>query len=439
MSSLIRSAASLKKGPWWPRLEPITRSVAEWLWIVRYPIVAWLIARVSLTVLAAWGATSLIMSLELPAGFFRTPRLSGWEELLVDVWQRWDSQWYIKIVTEGYRPERILQEDGMLLVNPTTAFFPLYPGLVWLAGQILPVSYSIAGIVVSTIACLIGLIIVHRLVIHELGEQVANTTVRYLLIFPTAFFFFAVYTESLFLCVTAGACLAAIRRRWWLAGVCGCLATLTRPSGIVIFAPLALEYLLWLRAERRWPRFEIAALALVPAGLVAYIVFLWNRFGDPLMFLHAQQNIIWNREYQTPFQTIGQILGSVNFTTEGLLSPQRINEPVRIELYLGGFYDSNGYNLVFFLFAFVVALLAFRRIRLSLAAFALLMLLFPIFAPVPRTPLISLPRYMLPVFPLFMVLAIWGQNARVDRFLSYPALAFLGIFTVRFATWYWVA
>ena len=390
------------------------------------------------------------MSLEIPAGDFRTPRLSGWEQLLVDVWQRWDGQWYIKIVTHGYQPERIVQPHGTILINPTTAFFPLYPGLVWLVAWLLPVSYAIAGILISTIACLAGLIVVHRLVTEEMGESVANLTVRYLMIFPTAFFFFAVYTESLFLFVTAAACLCAIRRQWWLAGVFGCLAALTRPSGILIGLPIALEYLLWLRRERRWPRLEVTALGLIPAGLAGYMAFLWLRFGDPLAFLHAQQNAIWGREYKLPFQAIGQIVSSVNLSAGGLLdpqgldelalkSPQRVQALIRQELYLGGFYDSNGYNLIFFLLGLAVALLAFRRIRLSLAAYALLMMLFPIFAPVPRTPLISLPRYMLPVFPLFMVLAIWGQNSRVNRFLSYPALIFLGIFTVRFATWYWVA
>ena len=113
-------------------LQPAARSTAEWVWLLRQPIAAWLIARVALTILAAWGATSLMMSLELPAGNFRTLRLTGWEELLVDVWQRWDAQWYVKIMTEGYQPEQILQGDGSLLVNPTTAFFPLYPATVWL-------------------------------------------------------------------------------------------------------------------------------------------------------------------------------------------------------------------------------------------------------------------------------------------------------------------
>lgn len=417
----------------------IARSIADRLWTLRYPIAGWLIARVALTIVAAWGATSSIMSLELPGGNFRTPRLFGWEELLVDVWQRWDSQWYVKIVEEGYRPERILQGDGTVLVNPATAFFPLYPGLIWLVRQILPVSTSMAGIIVSTVACLIGLIVVHRLTRHEAGEPVANTAIRYLLIFPTAFFFFAVYTESIFLAVTAGACYAAVRRNWWLAGALGFLAALARPSGILIGLPLGLEYLLWLRRERRWPRFEIAALLLIPAGLGSYIAFLAWRFNDPLMFLHAQQNVIWNREYKTPFQTIVQILRSVNFSTEGLLGAQRVDEPVRMDLYLGGFNDSNGYNLVFFLLGLVVALWAFRLIRPSLAAYALVMMLFPIFAPPPTVPLISLPRYMLPVFPIFMALAIWGQNSRIDKLLTYPALAFLGIFTVRFATWYWVA
>ena len=427
------------KGPLWPRLQPLARRVAEWLWVARYPIVAWLIARISLTILAAWGSTTLIMSLELPAGNFRTPRLSGWSELLIDVWQRWDAQWYVKIMTEGYRPERIPQGDGSVLVNPATAFFPLYPGVSWLVAQILPVSYSVAGIITSSVALLAALILVHRLVTQELGDRIANTTVRYLLVFPTAFFFFAVYTESIFLLVTVAAAFFALRRQWWLAGACGFLCALTRPSGVLIGVLIGLEYLLWLRSEKRWPRFEILALALIPAGLVSYMAFLGNRFGDPLMFLHAQENPIWAREYQSPFSTIGRIIRSVDLSPAGLLSPQRVDEPVRMELYLGGFRDANGYNIIFFLIGLIVSIYAFRKLRPSLAAYALAMMLFPIFAPPPQTPLVSLPRYMLPVFPIFMVLAYWGQNTRLDRWITYPSLVLLGIFVVRFATWYWVA
>lgn len=415
------------------------RRIAEFIWEIRFPLLAWFIARVALTGLAAWGATTIIMSLELPAGNFRTERLFGWEELLVDVWQRWDAPWYLKIVTEGYRPERIIQGDGGVLINPATAFFPLYPALVWLFGQVLLGSYSVAGIVVSSLACLAGLVFVHRLTRQELGEDVANTSVRYLLIFPTAFFFFAIYTESVFLLVTAGSAYFAVRRQWWLAGTFGYFAALTRPSGILIGLLVGLEYLLWLRRERRWPRWEIGSLALIPAGLVTYMGYLWIRFGDPLTHLKAQQNYIWARDYQSPIDTIVEVYRSVNLATDGLLSPQRIDEPVRMTLYLGGFRDSNGYNLLFFLFGLAVAIAAFRYLRPSLAAYAVLMMVFPTFAPPPDTPLISVPRYMLPVFPIFMVLAVWGQRPRIDRWLTYPALVLLGIFTVRFATWYWVA
>jgi hypothetical protein len=100
--------------------------------------------------------------------------------------------------------------------------------------------------------------------------------------------------------------------------------------------------------------------------------------------------------------------------------------------------DSNGYNLILF-FGLTVAGLSFRSLRPSLALFALALVLFPAFAASSDMPLLSVPRYLLPVFPLFMVLAIWGQPAGADRVLSYLGAALLGVFTVRFATWYWVA
>ena len=169
------------------------------------------------------------------------------------------------------------------------------------------------------------------------------------------------------------------------------------------------------------------------------MVFLWHRFGDPLAFSTAQQNDLWERSYRTPLETLELILRSVNLSTEGLLSPQRIDEPIRFDLYVGGPHDANGYNLLFFVIGIAVAVLAFRRIRPSLAAYALAMMFFSAIAGPPWGPLFALPRHVAVIFPLFMVLAIWGQSARVDKLLSYPAVAFLGIFTVRFATWYWVS
>src|SRR5262249_7749716 len=128
--------------------------------------------------------------------------------------------------------------------------------------------------------------------------------VRMAAAYPLAFFLAAPYTEGPFLAFAAFALLFARRARWPLAAGCIFLATLTRPTGVILVAPLLYEYGRqlgwWRRITQRigeWRRMltlprlgEIAALvAAAPAALGAYMFFLQVRFGDPLLFLHAEE------------------------------------------------------------------------------------------------------------------------------------------------------
>src|ERR671928_98277 len=102
--------------------------------------------------------------------------------------------------------------------------------------------------------------------------------------FPTAFFLNAVYTEALFLALTAGSYWAVrVRRNLLVAGLLGALAAATRNVGVILLVPLSLE---WLRNRREFGARGLAGLALVPAGLFGYMALLWGRFGEPLLFSH---------------------------------------------------------------------------------------------------------------------------------------------------------
>ncbi len=163
---------------------------------------------------------------------------SGWEGLLLGVWQREDALWYQKIATVGYSTSDMTQE-----------FFPLFPMLMrglWLATGIHPVA---AGIVISELSLLAALFLLHRLLLPGFGSGVADRSLVYISLFPSAFFLHAPFTESLMLMVTVLGFFLVSRGCWVEAAAVGYLAGLTRPQGMLLGLPLAVKLLVGERVK----------------------------------------------------------------------------------------------------------------------------------------------------------------------------------------------
>src|SRR3954469_5067688 len=186
----------------------------------------------------------------------------------------WDAGHYVAIADRGY--------DAPL----RAAFFPLYPLLARAVTAPLA-SPLLGGVFVSFAALAAALYLLHKLVTLELGERYARPALLVTALFPTAFFFSAIYTESLFLALSVGAFYAARRQRWAVAGLCGGLAAATRNTGVLLLVPL----LLLPRVRGR----DALWLALVPAGL-ATVLGYWASRGDALAPMHAQRQY-WGRSF----------------------------------------------------------------------------------------------------------------------------------------------
>src|SRR6266480_5116349 len=156
---------------------------------------------------------------------------------LLTSWNRWDAANYTRIGQFGYQ------------TIYDTAFFPLFPwlikGIAFLFGNN---GYIAIGMLLSNLALLGALFVLYQIASDILGEQVGRRTLLYLCIFPTAFFFFAAYNESLFLFLTASSFLAMRRQKWWLAAILGFFAALTRAAGLLLVIPYLYE--LWITRER---------------------------------------------------------------------------------------------------------------------------------------------------------------------------------------------
>jgi Gpi18-like mannosyltransferase len=327
--------------------------------------------------------------------------------LLLNVWGRWDAVHYIDIATNGYH-------------GTDMAFFPLYPLLIAALGA-LTGNHLVAGIVISNAALFFGLLYLYKLVEHEFDRPVARRAIFYISIFPTAIFFSAVYTESLFFMLTVASFYYVRERRWWLAGLLGFFAALTRVEGVLLVVPFLIEWFVahWsvLRSgeEREKAFFDLAPIVLIPVGLMLYMAYLWVLNGDPLYFSHVQVN--WNRHLAAPWTSVLDSFHKISHSS----SPQTVANQVL--------------QVAFTALMIGVLIGGWKRLKPSYIAYMAL----SIIVPMSTSSLMSMQRFALVLFPMFFILALWGRRPSVNNAIVAFSLPLLGLFTVLFADWYWVA
>lgn len=378
---------------------------------VRYCLLVFLGVRVALSIVAVIG-TALLPSGEPvgPPGWEAFPIEGGWHNV-VTAWERFDALWFLRIADQGY-----MDGDG------SAVFFPGYPLLIRGVAFLLGGRPLAAGILVSNMAFAGALIVLYFLTSAEWGERVARRSVLYLAIFPTAFFFLAPYSESPFLLFTLLAFWGARRGRWGVAGVAGAAAAATRNIGVLLALPLAVEGFQQWRANRTGPAPLLGALgagAMVGLAAGAYLLFWKVKAGEWLAPVTQQAN--WEREFVLPLESLW--LGT--------------REAFRwIGVYPGGYHLLDWVLVVPALVA--AGWVAFRT-RAAYAIYTWSSLLVPLsFTFLPR-PFMSLPRFLLVIFPLVWAPAIWAERRRgVHEAVLIAFSLGLGTMTVLFATWYFV-
>ena len=324
----------------------------------------------------------------------------------IDVWARWDSDWFLKIAEEGYS-----------WPSSTPAFFPLYPGLVALLGRILLGNFVLAGVLISLAAGACAFVLLYRLARQRLGLAGAWRTVLYLALFPTALFLQAVYSESLYLALVLAAFVLAERGRFLGAGAVAGLAMLTRPVGLALLPALA--FLAW-RAEDR--RRELLRLSVSLPIAAAYPVLLAIWTQEPLGFLRAQDGI-WQRE----LSWLGP-LGGLWHGIAILFADRSLHDTV-INL------SQLGYTILFVVLAVVV----WRRFGPAYGLFTACSLAIPLSFPSERWPLLSMSRFGLVIFPLVLALAALGDRPRVHAAILGLSVVLSTVSVVQWSLWRFVA
>jgi len=422
----------------------------RWSFPILVFAVHWVIAQVPATIAFVFGSTRPPLDPPFETGAswaYSMPLgpMTGLAHYLVEPMRHWDGTWYRLVATTGY--------DSTGISFPAkAAFWPLYPWLIKFFSGITTISPESVGYIISNVAIAFAFVLLYQLVSMDLSVDVSRRTLWAIALFPTAFFFTAVYTESLFLLLTVGCLLAARRGNWWIAGIIGLLAALTRSAGVMLLAPMGILFLQQYGADiRRW------FPSIFPAALPALgpLIFGWHLTTAGLQFfdwINVQWQ--WNRFRATPWETfqcatvgceavipnvgtdqargvdwswVGELAGSPTWST--ITSPG----------FRDGFARGDWLELIVTVGAFVLVLLGIRRIPLYYFALVLPPLIVPLFGPSSVHPLMSMPRFVLPMFPLFVVIALFVTNRKAGITLATLSAIGMAILTMQFANWYWVS
>ena len=388
----------------------------RYYWIT-HPLLAFLVTRIIILV-GAYLAEIALPSIS-GEGFYHVNPNNVW----LDVWARWDSAYYLSIADHGYW--------FGLGQQSSVAFFPLYPLLISLLDPL--VDPLVAGVLLSQILLLGALMLLYRLTDFEFNDSAtAGRTVFYIAAFPTAFFFSAVYTESLFLFLSVGAMYFARKRLWAWAALFGLLCSAARIVGVIMWGVVGLEWLAvhgWtlgtIHKKEAWQNlvaglrkdwFNLAIICIIPLGLVSYMLFLSQQFDDPVAFSTTQS--AWGREIVGPWTIVYRDL---------------------VALLSGNFLTGDiWYHVVLDLSALIavlgVAVAVWQRLGASYALYCIISVLLPA-----SSGSGSLSRYALVIFPMFMMLGHWGRFQWLDRALMVVFSVLLGILTTLFVNWVFVA
>jgi hypothetical protein len=386
----------------------------------RLPLLAFIVSRLLVIAAGALGAVRLRSHLA-PASVAQAIGHDGpLGYLLSAPVDRWDSGFYTAIATHGYAGT----------ASGRAAFYPLYPWLMraldWVLGS--PV---VAGVTVSLIAFVAALVMLQRLTELELGRGAADATVLLIAFAPLSFFFSAVYTESLFLALTVGSLLALRTGRWRIACALAAAACLTRVTGFALLPALAAARV----KEKEGPDPGLGWLALLPASFAVFAVALVVDGHSALAMFTAEKG--WHH------MTVGPVAGLALGVAAGVVGAAQLlrGEPVQ-RFADGQVLTPAAENLVLMVVVGLAlrAWLTCRRVLPSpYTVYGAGALLIVLSSPVAGTPLISADRYILTIFPLWMVAGRWVARRRLQLPAVTLGAALLVFYTAQVAAWAFVA
>ena len=352
--------------------------------------------------------------------------VTSWSQAAFGTWQRWDALWYSSIAEHGYQYAGEHEATNV-------GFFPLFPLVNSAIMRVTGLPVEVSGAIVSTVITLFACLVLYKLTIGETDDpSTARRAVLYLIAFPAAYYLAIGYSEALYLLCVLGAFYFARRGQWWWSGAIAFLAGLARLHGALLIVPLGYE---WLRqsfaqagresgvaAESRPPRASVITVLGAPLGVLAFNLYLNAQFGQPAGYFSPYfqiQTLFFKGIRAEAFPTFpGTTLANYLF---GFLNGVPSTESVAV--------------MAATLFLLIMTVEVWARLPRVYGIYMLTVLLFQLVG----GDLISMPRFVVPMFPAFIALAQLGKREWADRLILIPSLLLQGVLALLFTKGYWIA
>lgn len=322
--------------------------------------------------------------------------------ILLNFWNHWDAGHYLTIAQDGYS-----------LAKSNMAFFPLYPLLIKVFSTVL--GFKLAAYFINFFALIGTLIGLFKLVKLDFEEDTSWRSIFYLLLFPTAIFLTAFYTESLFLLLTIWTFYLVRKKNWLIAGVFGLLAGLTRIESAAICLFMIYEYLNDKNFDFKKIKKEFIYCFFPLIGILLYSLYLKLQFGQFLIFLKSQAS--WGKTFTLPWQPVGDYLATL-FTFDIITTP---------------YYLARAFDLIFFISSLALGSIVMLRLRISYGLYVIASVLMVSFT----SDLASTNRRAIILFPLLILLAKWGKNPIINFAILMLFTGLFALFTFRFVHGLW--
>lgn len=323
------------------------------------------------------------------------PTSQSWD--LVDLHGRWDTYWYMDIVHNGYH----LQKDNTLA---NVVFFPLYPFLIKVLGTVLSDNFVLAGWLISMTALVAGCAYFYRLVKEFHPDIDPELPILLMLVFPTAFFFDIVYTESLFFFISVACFYYVLKRRFAVAGLFALLGALTHSNGVFLGLPILWETARIYGWKDALFSKRIIPMAMPAIGMFSFLLYDYLEFKDFWLFFRIES--AWGRSF------------SINWDHFSPFShPSIVNMCIDIS---------------FTILIVTAIVLVWKKLSPLYSVFMSLTVL----AALTSGTLMSIGRYSLVLFPLFILLSKVRNRTFLQSWIFASSL-FLALDIILFVNNYW--
>jgi Gpi18-like mannosyltransferase len=343
--------------------------------------------------------------------------ITSWQDAAFGTWHRWDALWYSSIAEHGYQYQGEREATNV-------GFFPLFPLVNGVVLRVTGWPVETSGAIVSTVITLLACIVLYKLAIGETDDPgIAQRTVLYLIAFPAAYYLATGYSEALYLLCVLGVFYFARQGKWWWCAALAFLAGLARLHGALLIVPIAYEYF----RQKQWKwratlRPEIVTVFAAPLGVLVFNFYLNAQFGQPAGYFSPYfqiQTLFFKGIRAEAFPTFpGTTLANSIF---GFLNGVPSTESIAVMAAL--------------IFMLIMTVEVWAWLPRVYGVYMLTVVLFSLVG----GDLISLPRFVVPLFPAFIALALIGKREWADRLILILSLMLQAVLALMFTKGYWIA